>query len=235
MRNENTSSVYLCTNVHVWVYVHVCVYIYIYMCVCVCVCVCVCARARVRVCVSMCECFLASTHMPACVCACMYACVRASVTYTCTVSGSEAYRSANTLTHTHQLPNILITKWTTSDVQQPQNNESSWCPPSLMALTHSSLSSWFLANTYRIKGRPSSSWFTCRNSKAVQSHSRDLRLKSFMVHTSDLKSGILVAIQWNAWCYRVSARICWPNVSVLRLDEIVSVIWSFHLSQCGST
>ena len=33
-----------------------------------------------------------------------------------------------------------------------------------------------------------------------------------------------------AWCYRVNARLCWPGVSVLRLDGTANFICGLHLS-----
>ena len=49
-------------------------------------------------------------------------------------------------------------------------------------------------------------------------------------HTSDLKIGTLVATLPGAWCYRVSAGIGRPGVSILRLGEMESMVCNFYLS-----
>ena len=53
-------------------------------------------------------------------------------------------------------------------------------------------------------------------------------------HTWDLKIGTPVATLPGAWRYRVSAGTGWPDVSILWLGEMESLICNF-VSQCGST
>ena len=51
----------------------------------------------------------------------------------------------------------------------------------------------------------------------------------FQPHTSDFKSGLLVANLSSTWCYRVSPRTGWLSVSILWLGEKGSLICSFYL------
>ena len=54
-------------------------------------------------------------------------------------------------------------------------------------------------------------------------------------HTSDLKTGIPVATLPGAWCYRVSVWTGWPDVSILWLGEMESLIRNFCLSVAART
>ena len=61
------------------------------------------------------------------------------------------------------------------------------------------------------------------------------RLRRFCVFsgsslTSDLNIGTPVATLPGAWCYRVSAGIGWPGVSILWLGEMESLVSNFSLS-----
>ena len=49
-------------------------------------------------------------------------------------------------------------------------------------------------------------------------------------HTSDLKTGTPVATLPGAWCYRVSAGIGLPSVSILRPGEMESLICNLYVS-----
>ena len=53
-------------------------------------------------------------------------------------------------------------------------------------------------------------------------------------HTSDQKTGIIVAVLPDTWCYGISTGIGWPGVSVLWLNGIAHLICTFCLNMTES-
>ena len=53
---------------------------------------------------------------------------------------------------------------------------------------------------------------------------------SWLRHTSNLNIGTPVVTLPGAWRYRVGSETGWPGVSILRLDEVESLICNFYLS-----